>query len=70
MVHAGQESACKWGSLWFHDRGEPALEVAQKVLSSPDLEGLELYSFKAAAKRDRLYIRIDKVGQCGGRLHI
>lgn len=47
------------------NRGEPALQVAQKVLSSPEMEGLELYSFKAAAKRDRLYVRIDKVGYYG-----
>ena len=27
----------------------------------PELQGLQLYSFRAAAKRDRLYIRLDKV---------
>lgn len=43
-------------------RGKPALEVAKQVLSTPEMEDLELYSFRAAALRDRLYIRIDKVG--------
>ncbi len=42
-------------------RGNAALESAQSVLQQPELEGLQLYSFRAAAKRDRLYIRLDKV---------
>ncbi|CAL5222919.1 g5352 [Coccomyxa viridis] len=41
--------------------GDAALESAQSVLQQPDLEGLQLYSFRAAAKRDRLYIRLDKL---------
>ena len=42
-------------------RGEAALNAAQSVLGMPELQGLQLYSFRAAAKRDRLYIRLDKV---------
>ena len=42
-------------------RGKPALEVAKQVLRAPEMENIELYSFRAAALRDRLYIRIDKV---------
>ena len=41
-------------------RAEPALAVAQRVLGSPEMAGLELYSFRAAAVNDRLYIRLDK----------
>ncbi len=37
------------------------MEVARKVLSAPEMECLELYSFRAAHMKDRLYIRIDKV---------
>ena len=42
-------------------RGKAALDAAQSVLGAPELQGLQLYSFRAAAKRDRLYIRLDKV---------
>ena len=43
-------------------RAEPALAVARRVLGSPEMTGLELYSFRAAAVNDRLYIRLDKAG--------
>ncbi|KAK9918799.1 hypothetical protein WJX75_007027 [Coccomyxa subellipsoidea] len=46
--------------------GKPALEVAKQVLSTPEMEDLELYSFRAAALRDRLYIRIDKMDDLYG----
>ena len=42
-------------------RGKAALQAAENVLKLPELAGLQLYSFRAAAKRDRLYIRLDKV---------
>ena len=42
-------------------RGKAALQAAENVLHLPELAGLQLYSFRAAAKRDRLYIRLDKV---------
>ena len=42
-------------------RGKAALESAQSVLKQSELEGLQMYSFRAAAKRDKLYIRLDKV---------
>ncbi|CAK0786450.1 hypothetical protein CVIRNUC_009663 [Coccomyxa viridis] len=41
--------------------GNAALDAAQSVLGMPELQGLQLYSFRAAAKRDRLYIRLDKL---------
>jgi hypothetical protein len=41
-------------------RGRPALEAARAVLKQPEMEGLQLYSFRAAAKRDRLYMRLDR----------
>lgn len=43
-------------------RGQSALKVIKKVLDAPEMEGLELYSFRAAALKDRLYIKIEKVG--------
>lgn len=42
-------------------RSKAALQAAENVLKLPELAGLQLYSFRAAAKRDRLYIRVDKV---------
>ncbi|EIE18889.1 hypothetical protein COCSUDRAFT_45036 [Coccomyxa subellipsoidea C-169] len=46
--------------------GKPALEVAKQVLRAPEMENIELYSFRAAALRDRLYIRIDKMDDLYG----
>ncbi|CAL8463893.1 g3428 [Coccomyxa elongata] len=46
--------------------GQPALGVAKKVLNAPEMESLELYSFRAAHVKDRLYIRIDKLDDLYG----
>ena len=51
-------------------RGEVALAAVQKVLAMPELDGLELFSFKAHGTRKRLDIRLDKVliqGLCFGQ---
>jgi hypothetical protein len=42
-------------------RGTAALRAAEKVLELPELAGVQLYSFRAAAKHDRLCIKLDKV---------
>ena len=44
-----------------YGRGRKALEAAQKVLQAPEMDGLDLYSFRAVAKGAVLDVRLDKV---------
>jgi len=41
--------------------GRKALEAAEKVLQAPEMEGLELYCFRAVAKGSVLDVRLDKL---------
>jgi len=52
MLAFRQNSSC---------RGRKALEAAEKVLQAPEMEGLELYCFRAVAKGSVLDVRLDKV---------
>uniref|UniRef100_A0A061QYJ3 Uncharacterized protein n=1 Tax=Tetraselmis sp. GSL018 TaxID=582737 RepID=A0A061QYJ3_9CHLO len=50
-------SICTAGVDW----GETALKVAKETLQRPDMQGLEIYSFKAAPSSQSVRLRVDKL---------